>query len=134
VLLGLLLLIIALAVGDFMLLPGPPDANLIAKSEQVRVGMSLDELKAVIGEPTRLLRLVTPKQNQPPALAVWEKGDTVLRVELSDKLLVTSKTCGTKSFGRRLDDLMGRLFSPRPPPSATAPAVPTPTPSPSGNG
>lgn len=122
------LLLIALAAGYFVLLPGPPDANLIAKTEQVQVGMTLDELKATIGEPTRLLRLVTPKQNQPPALAVWEKGDTVLRVELNDKLQVTGKSCGPKSLGRRLDELMSRLFSPRTPP----PAAPTPTPS--GNG
>lgn len=106
-----LALLIALAVGYVVfLLPGAPDVNLMAKFEQVEIGMTLDELKAKLGTPTRIGRLVTPKPNKPAGAATWEVGDTVLRVTLDDKLQVTTKTCGPKSIGRKLDDLFSRVF------------------------
>lgn len=106
----LAVLLTGVALGYFVLLPGPPDPHLLAKSEQVKVGMSYAELKELIGTPTFAGQIAVPNPTKPFAVADWEVGETVLQVTMNDRWEVTGKTCGPKPFDRRLNGLLSKVF------------------------
>jgi|HubBroStandDraft_6_1064221.scaffolds.fasta_scaffold717589_1 hypothetical protein len=96
--------------------PGDADVALRANFDRVQTGMSLDEVKGILGPPT-FITMVPPRDGNPRLVAVaWEGEEAIARTYVDQSAAVTGKEYGERPLRSKLWGWWRRTFGKAPPP------------------
>jgi len=85
---------IAVALGFAAVGCGPSSRVTSAKAAKIVVGMSEDEVAAMLGPRTESAQIVVPGENEKLRVSIWSEGDRSIEVTFIDGKVSEVKTSG----------------------------------------